>query len=176
MSTSSRQSPRMSAERQGFDLVPLLNRPSNFCMSMMACFSQSYFETVSRSSSSRSRSPSHQMPKLTLSQRPLMVSWVLCCGLSLSVAPMTTSPLMLRTPWLSLLHISSPGWVGSMSAAMQRPTSLVDGIWKMTSPVRALRKSEPSRRFSWQSHTCSSRVVGSKAVRWSASPWPKPVL
>ena len=70
ISTSSRQSPNKSAWRQGFDLVPLLNCPSSFCTLTTVCCCQSYFDTVSWSSSSRSRSPSHQMPKLMERRTP----------------------------------------------------------------------------------------------------------
>ena len=147
--TSSRQSPSISADKQGLDFVPLLNRPSNRLSTSARPVVQLYFVTISRSSNSRNRSPSHQTPKLVDTHR----------------ASPTTSPLMLRMPFESLLHISTPTLVGSISAAMHRPTSMEEGTWKITRPVAASRKSLPSRLFSWQSHTCSRSVVGSKAVR-----------
>src|SRR5262245_10466848 len=63
--TSSRQSPRMSAHRHGVAFVPLFEaQPAADSSTDSELFSQSHFEIVVRSSSSRSKSPSHQTPKL----------------------------------------------------------------------------------------------------------------
>src|SRR5437870_12441363 len=63
--TSSRQSPKMSAHRHGVALVPLFEaQPSAVSSTFSVSFSQSHLVIVVRSRISRSRSPSHQTPKL----------------------------------------------------------------------------------------------------------------
>src|SRR5215467_2512372 len=63
--TSSRQSPRMSALRFGVALEPLFDDTPDGASSVVVLpASQSHLEIVAPSSSSRSRSPSHQTPKL----------------------------------------------------------------------------------------------------------------
>src|SRR3954467_4581850 len=63
--TSSRQSPRISAHKTGVALVPLLAEQFSATsrrVSVSVC--QFHFEITLRSSNSRSKSPSHQTPKL----------------------------------------------------------------------------------------------------------------
>ena len=63
--TSSRQSPRMSALRLGVALVPLFDEtPDGASKAVVLPASQFHLEIVVTSSNSRSRSPSHQTPKL----------------------------------------------------------------------------------------------------------------
>ena len=95
MIISSRQSPKMSACKQGLDFVPLLNTPSNCCTLSIVFSCQLYFHTVSWSSSSRNRSPSHQMPKFTGRYLPLMISVLSCCGSLGFFAVLTIPPLCL---------------------------------------------------------------------------------
>ena len=118
-----------------------------------------YFCTCVRSISSRLRSPSHQTAKLT------EFGW----------APIT-SPLKLRLPPEALLHISQPGFVGSMSAAMERPTSVLEGTRQMILPVAASTSAEPTPRFSWPIQTCSFGLPGIMAPMCIASPWPRPLV
>src|SRR5262245_2932744 len=63
--TSSRQSPRMSALKQGVALVPLLEAAlESESSAVVFPWSQFHLLIVFPSSNSRSRSPSHQTPKL----------------------------------------------------------------------------------------------------------------
>src|SRR5262245_45394836 len=63
--TSSRQSPRMSALSAGVALVPLLEAiPESASSEDVFPASQFHLVIVTPSSNSRSRSPSHQTPKL----------------------------------------------------------------------------------------------------------------
>src|SRR6185503_13929383 len=63
--TSSRQSPRMSALSVGVAFVPLFDaQPSAVNRRSSVPVVQFHFEIVLRSSNSRSKSPSHQTPKL----------------------------------------------------------------------------------------------------------------
>src|SRR5215475_16136943 len=63
--TSSRQSPRMSALRQGVALVPLFEEiPESASSGDVLPASQFHLVIAVPSSNSRNRSPSHQTPKL----------------------------------------------------------------------------------------------------------------
>ena len=125
--TSSRQSPRMSAQRQGFDLVPLFEaQPSAVSSRPARAGRRSHLAIVVPSSSSRSRSPSHQTPKLQ--DRGLRIGDLLAAG-------DRTRPSSPRPE----AHISYPRWRGSMSIATPRPTS-GDARPQITRPVRASRK------------------------------------
>src|SRR5262249_59214507 len=63
--TSSRQSPKMSALKHGVDLVPLFEEiPDPESKLVVFPWSQFHLLIVVPSSNSRSRSPSHQTPKL----------------------------------------------------------------------------------------------------------------
>src|SRR4051794_40142278 len=63
--TSSRQSPKISAQRHGVDLVPLLEtHPSATSSGDSLSVFQSHLVMRLESSNSRSVSPSHQTPKL----------------------------------------------------------------------------------------------------------------
>src|SRR5215475_12496219 len=63
--TSSRQSPKMSALSAGVALVPLLEEmPESVSSVVVFPASQFHLVIVTPSSNSRSRSPSHQTPKL----------------------------------------------------------------------------------------------------------------
>ena len=159
--TSSRQSPIMSPCRQGVALVPLFDAaPVKVASGLQTPAFQSYLETTFLSSNSRSRSPSHHTAMLVE---------------KLSISGLITSPFILRSPFDSHDHISTPGFVGSISAAIQRPTSVPLFTWNKTLPVAASRKLEPSLLFSWQSHTWSPFIVGENFVRCMASPCPIPV-
>src|SRR4051812_7581894 len=81
--TSSRQSPKRSADSAGVALVPLFDaQPAAVNSVVSVSFSQSHFVMLVRSSSSRRASPSHQMAKLH--ERGLRFD--------------TTSPLTSQTP------------------------------------------------------------------------------
>ena len=71
-----------------------------------------YFSITLLFNSSLVRSPSHQAAKFT--EAPLFSD--------------STLPLKSRIPPDAVVHISQPGLVGSMSAAMLRPTSILEGI------------------------------------------------
>src|SRR6187401_3272473 len=162
--TSSRQSPRMSAQRTGVALEPLFEvHPSAVSSRVSLSLSQFHLEIWLRSSSSRSRSPSHQTPKLQ--ERGLRCE--------------TVSPRALHTP-LSLspdAQHSYPACRGSMSIVTPRPTSR-DGLLHRRAPVRASCSSAPCscRGRSWILKISSPGRWGSMSDRCSASPCPQPVL
>ena len=127
--TSSRQSPMMSPCRHGLDLVPLLLvAPSKVTSGVQVSTLMTFLSSISRS-----KSPSHHTA--------MFIGSFFTLGA-------TTSPFILRMPSERADHISTPCWVGSMSAAMQRPTSVLCGNWKMTFPVAASLNVEPSFLFS----------------------------
>src|SRR5215468_5301992 len=87
--TSSRQSPRMSALRFGVALVPLLEAmPESESSVVVFPWVQFHLLIVVPSSNSRSRSPSHQTPKLIeglvaeicAPRRPSVELGVDCCA------------------------------------------------------------------------------------------------
>ncbi len=92
--TSSRQSPKMSPCKQGLLFDPLLKlHPSNVASGRQAFASQSYLLTVSWSSISRSKSPSHHTAMFIGKPRG---------------AAQTTSPFIFRMPPEADDHISTP--------------------------------------------------------------------
>src|SRR5262245_47762133 len=72
--TSSRQSPKRSALRQGVDLVPLLDeRPLGERTKLLALLVQFHLEIVVPSSVSRSRSASHHTQKFIWPGRDVVI-------------------------------------------------------------------------------------------------------
>src|SRR5262245_16224494 len=72
--TSSRQSPKRSALRQGVDLVPLFeDRPAGESTELFAFAFQSHLRIVVPSSVSRSVSASHQTQKFICDGRELVI-------------------------------------------------------------------------------------------------------
>src|SRR6185436_10245252 len=88
--TSSRQSPRMSAESAGLAFVPLFDEtPAGASMGLDVLVFQFHFEIVVPSRISRSRSPSHQLMKLI---------WFGCVGLTCAPLAFIRPP---RVPHIS---------------------------------------------------------------------------
>src|SRR4051794_36666518 len=104
--TSSRQSPRMSPDKDGVDLVPLLEWTPE-PVSRRVSREVPYLSMWVPSRSSRVVSPSHHARKL------------LDPGLRLA----TTAPLGLRTPLTSDDHDSAPALPDQMSPDTPRPLS-----------------------------------------------------
>src|SRR5215475_11429690 len=109
--TSSRQSPRMSAERTGVALMPLLEATPLAVSSRVLPFG-SYLSICVLSRSSRTGSASHHTVKL--SEGGLVAD--------------TCRPLVSKSPEVAELHDSAPGLPAQMSSDLPRLLSqLHDG-------------------------------------------------
>src|SRR5688500_13806018 len=92
--TSSRQSPRMSPDRTGFDLVPLFEElPVAVNKVLAVCVEGSHLVMLMPSSNSRVRSASHQTTLLTLG----------------GAVALMTSPVSPRRRPPGAPHASTPG-------------------------------------------------------------------
>src|SRR6478752_2903508 len=125
--TSSRQSPRTSAQRQGVDFEELFEEQFSAVTRLVSRLScQSHLVILLPLRSSRSRSPSHQTPKL----HDRGFRWEIGSPLT-SQRPVKPRPAA---------HISYPRCRGSMSNATPRTTS-GEGFPQIKAPVLASRNS-----------------------------------
>ncbi len=157
--TSSRQSPRMSADSAGVAFVPLFDATPSPVSSRVSP-SGPYLSMWVPSSSSRVRSPSHQLRKLALE----------------GLGPIS-SPAVFRSAPSALDQNSAPGLPSQMSPPTPRPLSLPLAVSHRISPVPASRSSEPGLLESSETLNSSSPSrAGSRSPRCCASPCPVPAF
>ena len=108
---SSHQSPSISAERVGLDFDPLfLLHSSQSNNNSLTPSNELYLDIRVPSSNSRDKSPSHQEAILIEIPR---------------VAGLITSPFIFHITCDAIEHITTRLELGSISAAIQRPTSIL---------------------------------------------------
>ncbi len=160
----------------------LLKTPSGARTTSCSAFSQSHFamygvpagsadSSKSWSRISRSGSPSHQIMKFA-GGMPVPIN--------VPSAARSSPSREFHAPVAVTAQDSAPGCLGSMSPAAPRPMSRPAGIDHSISPVAASRNVPPrlpeDDMLSCTANSSSPGRDGSRSLRCSASPWPRPVL